>query len=360
MCKNRARRGCTRRASCTRRRMKTLATRMEVVGGGRRGGRRRLLLLIAQDQETIRVAEPVAATDDRFPGLRRLAGRRVRSNRGDRYTVLRNGDEVFPAMLDAIRQATIAHQLRELHLRGRRRRRPVHRGAASRPRGAASRCASCSMRSAASCRRDSQKKLTDAGVIAGLVQPGAAVDARGNELPHAPQGARRRRLGRVHRRHRPRRSLAGQRRRRGALARHAVQGHRARRARARGVVLRELARVGRQVGARARSRAARRRTPARARSSSGAIRPAAPATSSCCTCCRSPARASTIDIQSPYVILDESTRWSLDEARAARRARPHSHRRRDHRRQAGEVSRAAKDTRRCSRTASRSSNISRR
>ncbi len=44
------------------------------------------------------------------------------------------------------------------------------------------------------------------------------------------------------------------------------------------------------------------------------------------------AARSRIDIQSPYFVLDESTRWSLEQAAQARRARPHPHRRRDHRR----------------------------
>ncbi len=49
------------------------------------------------------------------------------------------------------------------------------------------------------------------------------------------------------------------------------------------------------------------------------------------------AARSRIDIQSPYFVLDESTRWSLEQAAQARRARPHPHRRRDHRRDAREV-----------------------
>jgi cardiolipin synthase len=59
---------------------------------------------IAQDQETIRVESPVAATDPRFAAyVASLVGAPVEP--GDDYTVLRNGDEVFPAMLEAIKQA---------------------------------------------------------------------------------------------------------------------------------------------------------------------------------------------------------------------------------------------------------------
>ena len=63
-----------------------------------------LLLLFAQDQETLTVQSPVAATDPRFAEyVASLVGAPVES--GDRYEVLRNGDEVFPPMLEAIRQA---------------------------------------------------------------------------------------------------------------------------------------------------------------------------------------------------------------------------------------------------------------
>jgi cardiolipin synthase len=62
------------------------------------------LLLIAQDQDTVRVKSPVAAGDARFAEyVASLVAAPVLV--GDSYTVLRNGAEVFPAMLDAIRQA---------------------------------------------------------------------------------------------------------------------------------------------------------------------------------------------------------------------------------------------------------------
>lgn len=63
-----------------------------------------LLLLLARDQETLTVQSPVAASDPRFAEyLASLVGAPVVT--GDRYDVLRNGDEVFPPMLEAIRQA---------------------------------------------------------------------------------------------------------------------------------------------------------------------------------------------------------------------------------------------------------------
>jgi len=61
-------------------------------------------LVIAQDQETLRVRTPIGAADPRFPDyLARLAGRPITS--GDAYRPLRNGVETFPAMLGAIEGA---------------------------------------------------------------------------------------------------------------------------------------------------------------------------------------------------------------------------------------------------------------
>ena len=61
-------------------------------------------LVIAQDQETLRVRTSLAATDSAFPGyLAKLSGHPLTS--GDRYTVLTNGDATFPAMLEAIAAA---------------------------------------------------------------------------------------------------------------------------------------------------------------------------------------------------------------------------------------------------------------
>jgi cardiolipin synthase len=62
------------------------------------------LLMLAQDQETLRVQSPVAAEDPRFADyVASLSGASVEP--GDTYKVLRNGDQVFPPMLDAIRRA---------------------------------------------------------------------------------------------------------------------------------------------------------------------------------------------------------------------------------------------------------------
>jgi cardiolipin synthase len=62
-----------------------------------------VLLLIAQDQDTLRVESPVDATDPKFADyVASLVGAAVEP--GDVYTVLRNGD-AFPPMLDAIEKA---------------------------------------------------------------------------------------------------------------------------------------------------------------------------------------------------------------------------------------------------------------
>jgi cardiolipin synthase len=63
-----------------------------------------LLLLLAQDQETLRLRSAVSAEDTRHPAYAAaLVGADL--TRGNRYDVLTNGDQIFPAMLEAIRQA---------------------------------------------------------------------------------------------------------------------------------------------------------------------------------------------------------------------------------------------------------------
>ncbi len=62
------------------------------------------LLVIAQDQQTLRVQSPIAADDPRFAEyVASLVGAPIHT--GDQFEVLRNGSEVFPPMLDAIRRA---------------------------------------------------------------------------------------------------------------------------------------------------------------------------------------------------------------------------------------------------------------
>ena len=58
-------------------------------------------LLFAQDQVTIRVRSAVGAAEPRHANyIAGLLG--VQLTRGNRFTVLTNGDQIFPAMLKAI------------------------------------------------------------------------------------------------------------------------------------------------------------------------------------------------------------------------------------------------------------------
>ena len=64
-----------------------------------------LLLMLAQDQETLKVRSAVGAEEPRHSAyLAALVGAPL--TRGNRYDVLTNGDQIFPAMLEAIRGAT--------------------------------------------------------------------------------------------------------------------------------------------------------------------------------------------------------------------------------------------------------------
>jgi cardiolipin synthase len=63
-----------------------------------------LLLMLAQDQETLKVRSAFGVDDRRHPDyLAAVVGADL--SRGNRYDVLTNGDQIFPAMLDAIRGA---------------------------------------------------------------------------------------------------------------------------------------------------------------------------------------------------------------------------------------------------------------
>jgi cardiolipin synthase len=63
-----------------------------------------LLLMLAQDQETLKVQSAVGADEPRHSAyLAALVGAPL--TRGNHYDVLTNGDQIFPAMLEAIRGA---------------------------------------------------------------------------------------------------------------------------------------------------------------------------------------------------------------------------------------------------------------
>ena len=63
-----------------------------------------IFLMLAQDQVTLRIRSAVGAAEPRHANyLGGLLGAQL--TRGNRYTVLTNGDQIFPAMLQAIREA---------------------------------------------------------------------------------------------------------------------------------------------------------------------------------------------------------------------------------------------------------------
>jgi cardiolipin synthase A/B len=63
-----------------------------------------VLLMLAQDQETLKVRSAVGAEESEHPAyIAALVGAGL--TRGNRYDVLTNGDQIFPAMLEAIRGA---------------------------------------------------------------------------------------------------------------------------------------------------------------------------------------------------------------------------------------------------------------
>jgi len=63
-----------------------------------------MLLMLAQDQETLEVRSAIGADDPRHSAyVSALVGAAL--SRGNRYDVLTNGDQIFPAMLEAIRRA---------------------------------------------------------------------------------------------------------------------------------------------------------------------------------------------------------------------------------------------------------------
>jgi cardiolipin synthase len=63
-----------------------------------------VILTLSQDEQTLKIESAYGAADPRFAGyITTLLG--VETTSGNQYTVLANGDEFFPAMLDAIAHA---------------------------------------------------------------------------------------------------------------------------------------------------------------------------------------------------------------------------------------------------------------
>ena len=84
-----------RRIGNVRKRTKVIVAVLAIVG---------LFLLFAQDPSTVRLESAISIEDARFHDYVGAVTASP-SSRGDRYEMLLNGDEVYPAMLDAIRSA---------------------------------------------------------------------------------------------------------------------------------------------------------------------------------------------------------------------------------------------------------------
>ena len=78
-----------------RKRTKVIIVIVSIVG---------LIILFAQDPSTVRLDSTVSIDDERFPEYA-SAVTASPPTRGDRYEMLVNGDQIYPAMLDAIRAA---------------------------------------------------------------------------------------------------------------------------------------------------------------------------------------------------------------------------------------------------------------
>ena len=163
-----------------------------------------------------------AVDDPQFVRVDGHAARPPRSLTGNQVTALCNGDEIFPAMLDAIRAAQAHHHFRDLHLLVRRRsaRQFADALVRARPRR---------RRRARAARLGRQQQDGSTPMLAGdgagrrevvRYHPLALVQPRPAQQPHPPQAAGRRRARRVHRRRRHRRQVARPRAGSRPLARH--------------------------------------------------------------------------------------------------------------------------------------------
>jgi len=83
------------RLPAVRKRTKVIIVIVSIVG---------LIILFAQDPSTVRLDSNVSIDDERFPEYA-SAVTASPPTRGDRYEMLVNGDQIYPAMLDAIRAA---------------------------------------------------------------------------------------------------------------------------------------------------------------------------------------------------------------------------------------------------------------
>ena len=158
-----------------------------------------LALLFAQDQETFHIKSGVAAEDPVFPDyVAALTGSGI--TRGDEYRILANGVEIFPAMLDAIRQARRRINFETyIYDSGKVAEEFTTALADAAARGVEVRLIVDAV-GASAMEREHVERLQRAGVADRHVQPRAVVLHRGDQLPHAPQDSRHRRRRGIHRR----------------------------------------------------------------------------------------------------------------------------------------------------------------
>ena len=295
------------------------------------------LLAVAQDQITLKIESAYAADDPMYPGyVAALLG--PHPTGGNPYTVLTNGDQIFPSMLEAVNGATrrisfetyiynkgtVGQQFTEAFIEAAKR-------------GVLVQLVIDAMGS-----NKIPKEWHDSLKAAG-VKLGEFGKAKWYSLEELNYRTHRKILvvdgrGRVHRRRRARRPVAGERAGQGALARH-DGAHRGpgRPVDGRGV-LRELRRDARagdadRRSARADAGRARRTAPSSLRSSptggGNDLKRLYLLTIA--------AARRTLDITTPYFVTDESSDWALEEAVRRGVKSPHSRRRGSHRRDAGEV-----------------------
>ena len=318
-----------------------------------------IFLLLAQDNFTLKIPERRRGPGSR---ARRPTSRRSSAptpTRGNDYDVLTNGDQVFPAMLEAIRGAKrrisfesyiydtgeIANQftaaLEEAARRGVR--------------------VSIVVDAVGSSTMDDAhvERLKSAGCRIASFSPHPLVFPRGSELPQPPQDPGRRRRDRVYRRRRDRRPLAGQRAGAGALARHARPDPRPDRAPAGSGLLRELQRGGRRSDAGARSPGAdpARRRLVRRRPELAERRQQRPDAALPAVDCLG---ARDDRHHEPVLRHGRVDALGAEGGRRTRRQDPDPRRRGHHRRDAGEVRVARRSTSSCSTSASRYTSTSRR
>ena len=178
------------------------------------------VLAIAQDQETVELRSALSAED---PAASEYLAALVAADlvEGNTYDVLVNGDQVFPAMLQAIADARERISFETyVYEKGRAADQFTDALEQAARRGVTVNVILDAL-GTGSMDASHLKRLETAGCHVVNFNPTGLVHARRAELPHASEDSGRRRSRGVHRRRRRGGSLAGQRAGRATLARHA-------------------------------------------------------------------------------------------------------------------------------------------